>query len=158
MRDRVALVLTAATAAVHDVGARLPPTFEDMLGWHTFVDQVAAAWDRIPLADRRSTSIVVDNYGEAAAIDLYGPAFGLPPALSGQNQYGLWGLRGQSPRDVMSVQDDAPSLRRYCVDVAVLGETAATYARRFEQHKAIAFCRGLHPSLAKRWPQNVSFE
>jgi hypothetical protein len=141
-----------------DAGETLPPTFADMLGWHTFVDQVAAAWDRIPLADRRSTSIVVDDYGEAAAIDLYGPAFGLPPALSGQNQYGLWGLRGQSPRDVVSVQYDAPSLRRYCVAVDVLGETFATYARRFEQRKAIALCRRVHPSLARLWPGNVYFE
>lgn len=141
-----------------DAGTLMPPTFADMLGWHTFVDQVAAAWDRIPLANRSSTSILVDNYGEAAAIDLYGQAFGLPPALSGQNEYGLWGQRGQSPRDVLSVQYDAPDLRHYCTSVAVLGTTSATYARGFEQNKAIALCRGVHPSLARLWPHIIYFE
>ncbi|WP_204268088.1 hypothetical protein, partial [Escherichia coli] len=73
------------------------------LGWHDFAGQVEAAWNRIPVSERPITAIKVDNYGEAAALDLYGK--GLPAALSGHNQYFLWGLRGQRPINLLSVQE-----------------------------------------------------
>jgi 4-amino-4-deoxy-L-arabinose transferase-like glycosyltransferase len=138
-----------------DAGTALPSTFADMLGWHDFVHEVAAAYDTIPPADRAATSILVDNYGEAAAIDLYGPAYGLPPALSGHNQYGLWGPRGQTPRNLLRVQNDPEKLRPYCAQMRVVATTESTYARAFENGKAIAFCRDLHPPLAQLWPDLV---
>jgi hypothetical protein len=141
-----------------DAGAALPPLYADMLGWHDFVGEVAHAWEQIPAADRASTSILVDNYGEAAALDVYGPAYGLPPALSGHNQYGIWALRGQSPRNLLRVQDNVPALRPYCGSVVVFGETSATYARGFEQGKAIAFCRDLRGSLMRFWPDVIHID
>jgi hypothetical protein len=133
----------------------LPSTFADMLGWHDFVREVAAAYDTIAPADRAATSILVDNYGEAAAVDLYGPAYGLPPALSGHNQYGFWGLRGQTPRNLLRVQDNPARLRPYCAQMRVVATTSSIYARAFENGKAIAFCRDLHPPLAQLWPDIV---
>jgi 4-amino-4-deoxy-L-arabinose transferase-like glycosyltransferase len=136
-----------------DTTATLPPAFQDMLGWHTFVAQVARAYARIPAGERPRTSILVGNYGEAAAIDLYGPAYGLPPALSGHNQYGLWGERGQTPRNLLRVQHDPANLAPYCRRMHVLDTTSATYARDFENGQAIAFCGGLHPALGTLWPE-----
>jgi 4-amino-4-deoxy-L-arabinose transferase-like glycosyltransferase len=135
-----------------DAGDALPSTFADMLGWHDFVRETATAYAALAPADRAATSILVDNYGEAAAIDVYGPAYGLPPALSGHNQYGLWGLRGQTPRNVLRVQEHPERLRPYCAQMRVLALTSSTYARAFENGKAIAFCRGIHPPLAQLWP------
>jgi 4-amino-4-deoxy-L-arabinose transferase-like glycosyltransferase len=139
----------------NDAATALPSTFADMLGWHDFVHQVAVAYDAIPPANRAATSILVDNYGEAAAIDLYGPAYGLPPALSGHNQYGLWGPRGQTPRNLLRVQNNPEKLRPYCGRMRVVATTESTYARGFENGKAIAFCRDLHPPLAQLWPDLV---
>jgi hypothetical protein len=136
-----------------DAGATLPPAFADMLGWHDFEREVAAAYRAIPVDDHASTSILVDNYGEAAALDIYGRADGLPPALSGHNQYGLWGERGQSPRHLLRIQTNVERLRPYCGEMRVLGITSSTYARGFENGEAIAFCRDPHPSLATLWPR-----
>ncbi|HXX38401.1 MAG TPA: glycosyltransferase family 39 protein [bacterium] len=134
------------------LGTLLPPTFADMLGWHDFVAEVAAAYAGIPIAQRAKTSILVANYGEAAALDLYGSSDGLPPALSGQNQYGLWGLRGQSPLDVLLVtRGDVEWLRPHCVELLALGRTWSRYVLPFENSNAIVWCRGLHPSLAELW-------
>jgi len=135
-----------------DTGS-LPPTFADMLGWHDFVREVAAAWATIPPAERSVTSILADNYGEAAAIDIYGPAYGLPPALSGHNEYGLWGLRGQPARNVLRIQDDPAALRPYCASLRIIAATDSPYARTFENSKAIAFCRDVTPPLAQLWPR-----
>jgi hypothetical protein len=138
-----------------DSGDLLPSTFADMLGWHDFVREVAAAYNSLAPAERAATSIVVDNYGEAAAVDLYGPAYNLPPALSGHNQYGLWGLRGQTPRNVLRIQNNPQRLRPYCTQMRIIATTSSPYARDFENGKSIALCTTLHPPLARLWPNFV---
>ncbi|MGH1561325.1 glycosyltransferase family 39 protein [Mumia sp. DW29H23] len=57
----------------------------DQVGWPAYVRQVAAAWDGLTAAERADAAIVTSNYGEAGAIDRYGPALGLPTPYSGQN-------------------------------------------------------------------------
>jgi 4-amino-4-deoxy-L-arabinose transferase-like glycosyltransferase len=135
----------------------IPSGFEDMLGWHDFVRETGAAWAKLTPDQRRTTSVLTDNYGEAAAIDLYGGPYGLPPAISGHNEYYLWGLRGQRPANLISVVDDPAGLRPYCASVTVLGITRATFARGFENGRSLAFCRGLRVSLAADWPKIKHF-
>ncbi len=130
----------------------MPQIFADMLGWHDFVREVGVAYDSLPPNERARTSILVDNYGEAAALDVYGTAYGIPPALSGHNQYFFWGLRGQDPENVLRVQSNPERLRPYCAQMRELGTTRSRYARGLENGKTIAFCRGVHPSLATIWP------
>jgi hypothetical protein len=58
----------------------------EMIGWQEFVAQITDAYDR--LDDGSKTAVILTgNYGEAGAIDHYGPAVGLPPAHSGHNSY-----------------------------------------------------------------------
>jgi hypothetical protein len=130
----------------------LPPTFADMLGWHAFVAEIAAATARLTPAERAASVVLVDNYGEAAAIDVYGPVLGVPPARSGHNQYYLWGLGARDPRDLVRVRFHPDRLRPFCANMRVVGETSAPYARDFENGRAIAICRGLHPALSRIWP------
>lgn len=134
-------------------GTVLPQTFADQLGWHDFAGQVMAAWQRIPESLRKQTGIKVDNYGEAAALDLYAGPLGLPPVLSGHNQYFLWGLRGQNPVDLIVVQNHVERLRPYCRETQVLGETWSPYAMASENGKVIAWCRGLRSPLRTLWPE-----
>ncbi len=134
-------------------GTLLPQVFADQVGWHDFTNQVGGAWRKIPAEDRAATAIKVDNYGEAAALDVYGGAFGLPPALAGHNQYFLWGLRGQHPRNLLVVQDNPERLAPYCEQTTILGTTQSPNAMAYENGKAIAFCKGLKVDLQAYWPQ-----
>ena len=61
------------------------------IGWPTLVRQVAGVWRSLPADERSSAVIVTGNYGEAGAIDRFGPADGLPPAYSGHNSFWRWG-------------------------------------------------------------------
>lgn len=61
--------------------------FGAQLGWERLVNEVAAAHESLP-AD---AVVVTRSYGEAGAIDLYGPPLGLPRAFSVSNNYWLWG-------------------------------------------------------------------
>ena len=134
-------------------GTVLPQVFADQLGWRDFVAQVSNAWSRIPASERGRTSIKVDNYGEAAALDVYGGRAGLPAALSGHNQYFLWGLRGQNPANLLVVQDHPERLSPYCQETTVLAITASPDAMSYENGKAIVFCRGLRVDIRAIWPQ-----
>ena len=139
-------------------GVPLPQEFADMLGWHDYVREVGTAWQHVPPGARAHTSILVNNYGEAAALDVFGAAYGLPPALSGHNQYYLWALRGQPATDVLRVQNDLEHLRPYCAEMVPLGTTSSAYAMPYENGKGIAYCRGVHPPLARLWPKLKDYE
>lgn len=133
-------------------GTALPQEFADQLGWHDYVREVGTAWSSLPPDVRAHTSVLVENYGEAAAIDIYGAPYGLPPALTGHNQYYLWAQRGQPATDLLRVQRNAERLHRYCAEVRTLGTTSSPYAMAYENAKSIAYCRALHPPLTELWP------
>jgi 4-amino-4-deoxy-L-arabinose transferase-like glycosyltransferase len=124
-------------------GTALPQTFADQLGWRDFVREVGTAYEALPPDVRARTAVLVDNYGEAAAIDVYGSAYGLPAALSGHNQYALWGLRGQDPQHVLRVNRHIERMRSSCRSLRRVGVTESPYAMGFENGKDIAFCRDL---------------
>jgi hypothetical protein len=88
------LVPVLPVETVADLG--LPDDIEQeitaQLGWEAQVAEVAAAFRSIPEAERDQAVILTANYGEAAAIERYGDAFGLPAPISAHNNYWLWGF------------------------------------------------------------------
>ncbi|MGQ0837269.1 ArnT family glycosyltransferase [Actinokineospora sp.] len=70
----------------------------EQVGWPRFVDTVADAWRRIPVDQRGTAVIFARNYGQAGAIERYGPARGLPAPHSGHMSYADWG----PPPDTMT--------------------------------------------------------
>jgi hypothetical protein len=61
-----------------------------MFGWPEMVQQVARVYYALPPEDREKAALFAGNYGEAAAIDFFGPRYGLPKAISGHQTYFLW--------------------------------------------------------------------
>lgn len=138
-------------------GTLLPQVFADQLGWRDFTAEVGGAWQKIPAAERARTSIKVDNYGEAAALDVYGGAYGLPPALSGHNQYYFWGPRGQDPVNLLVVQNHFERLVPYCRHATILATTFSPDAMAYENDKVIAYCQGLKMNVKTLWPELKNF-
>jgi hypothetical protein len=77
----------AQLRAMHTINYDLGET----VGWPQLTRQVATVYEALSPTERRNASVFTSNYGEAAAIALYGPALGLPAPLSGHNTYWLWG-------------------------------------------------------------------
>ncbi|MGA7676325.1 MAG: glycosyltransferase family 39 protein [Rhizomicrobium sp.] len=77
----------SATAAEHQRLGLLPQHFADMHGWPQMAAKVAAVYSALPPADRAKAVFFGHNYGEAAAIDVFGRHLGLPPAISAHNNY-----------------------------------------------------------------------
>ncbi|MEV5720788.1 glycosyltransferase family 39 protein [Amycolatopsis mediterranei] len=63
----------------------------EQVGWPDFAGSVAGAWRRIPDAERDTAVILAGNYGEAGAIEHYGPELGLPQPYSPHMSYADWG-------------------------------------------------------------------
>jgi 4-amino-4-deoxy-L-arabinose transferase-like glycosyltransferase len=59
------------------------------VGWPDFTRTVAEVRDGLPDGDQ--AIIFTRNYGEAGAVDRFGPDHGLPRAFSGHNGYAEWG-------------------------------------------------------------------
>ncbi|MFJ1759942.1 glycosyltransferase family 39 protein [Amycolatopsis sp. NPDC088138] len=61
----------------------------EQVGWPEFADTVAAAWAQVP--DKDTAVILAGNYGEAGALEYYGPERGLPQAYSPHMSFADWG-------------------------------------------------------------------
>lgn len=59
--------------------------FDEEVGWPDFVANVAEVRDSLPPQDRAQVGLMADDEGEAGAVNLYGPAYGLPHAISPMN-------------------------------------------------------------------------
>jgi hypothetical protein len=81
-------------------GAALDQHFADRFGWPELAAAVANVYNGLPTEERAQCAIIASNYGEAAAVDWFGRAYGLPPAVSTHNNYWIWGP-GNATGDVV---------------------------------------------------------
>ena len=135
----------------------LPQFYADRFGWQEEVDLVRKTFLALSPADRRRVCIFTNNYGEAGAIDFLGQSRAtgtadvLPPALSGHNNYWLWGTHGCDPDVVIAVVHDTPEelLRKY-TSVQTAGRLTNAWAMPFE-HKSVYLLRGRRAIAPFRW-------
>ena len=152
---KVLHVPRSALATERGRTAALPEDFADMHGWPQLASTVATIYYALPAEQRDHAAIVASNYGEAAAIDFFGVQYGLPPAISGHNNYWLWGTRGYSGDVVIDVNGDCgrhdmPSLFRTARLATRFG---APWVISFEQDIPISVCTGITQPLSSLWPR-----
>ena len=82
---------------------RVNDDFREEIGWPELVETIAGIHASLPAGERAHVGILAGNYGEAGAIDLYGPAHGLPKAISGINSYWARGYGDPPPRTLIVV-------------------------------------------------------
>jgi hypothetical protein len=162
---RVALITAAlAVSAVIDVVISLPVlpardagTAIDMnedvgetIGWPAFARTVAGVYDG--LGNGRAV-ILTQNYGEAGAIDRYGPELGLPGVYSGHNAYGDWGPppEGAAPVIAIGLDPDERARRlRDCRPAARIDN--GLDIDNDEQGTGVFVCAGPSRSWSDEWP------
>ncbi len=136
---RLGLEVTAAER--HAMGA-LPQHFADMFGWEALADAVASVVRTLPPEERATARIYVQNYGEAGALEYYGPARGLPPVIAGHNAYWHWGPGPDTGGVLIIVGGEAEDHRRVFTDVRVAGRTSCDLCMPYEDDLPIFVARG----------------
>lgn len=132
-------------------GAAMPQYYSDQFGWEEMTAAVARTWSALTPEERAGACIGASNYGEAGAIDFFGPRYGLPPAISAHQNYFFWGPRDCTGKLLILLGDRPEDLRDRCESVEAVAELYHPYAIKFE-NKPVIICRGLRSDLRKLWP------
>ena len=125
--------------------------YADMTGWPELERRVAGIYAALPPSERSQAAIYAHNFGEAGAIDLYGAADGLPPVLSGNNTYWLWGTHGYSGAVVVDV--NGRELLPYYRSVRRVTVFRNAFAMPYENNLPIWILRDPREPLSRIWPR-----
>jgi hypothetical protein len=130
---------------------RLPQQYADMHGWRKMAADIGAVYRRLPAPDRAKACVLMTNYGEAGAIDLFGPAYRLPPAISGHNSYFLWGPGSCTGEVVIVFGRSEERLREWFATVERAATFTCTDCMPYESDRPIWIARGLKIPVQAWW-------
>jgi 4-amino-4-deoxy-L-arabinose transferase-like glycosyltransferase len=142
------------------VNSKIHDNFSEQIGWPELVKSVSDIYRALPESERARTAILVGNYGEAGAIDLYGPAYGLPRAISGINSYWSRGYGKEEPATVVLVGFSRSSTERFVSSCELAGRIANGFGVENEEsrdHPDIFVCRGIKVPWPELWKKLRSF-
>ena len=83
--------------------ADIPEHFSLRFGWQELAEAVARIYHGLPDTERSRCAILARGLYAAAAVDFFGPQFGLPNAISTAANYRLWGPRHYTGECVIAV-------------------------------------------------------
>jgi hypothetical protein len=131
----------------------IQPVFAEEFGWNRLASDVARVYSLLPEPDRAATAIYADTYADAGAIDFFGPGYGLPAAISSQNNYYLWGTHGYSGKTLIAIGSTRiDRLRRYFRSVVLVRTSTEPYKWIVEGPAPIYLCRDPIAPLSVIWP------
>jgi len=138
--------------------ANIPSTVNDTLaetiGWPELVTQIAATVDSLPDSERNGVVILAASYGEAGAVDRFGPAYGLPRSYSAHNSYADFRQPSEVSATVVAVRYHPDTLAPFFATCRQVAEVDNGYGVDNEaQGQLIVVCRGLHTSWEDVWPK-----
>jgi hypothetical protein len=129
----------------------LPQGYADMFGWPELAAAVARAAERLSPKERAGAVVFGQNYGEAAAVQVLGRSLGLPRAVSGHNNYWLWGPGKWDGRVMIIIGGDPADNAAYFERIERVGVWDHPYAMPYERGLDISIGRGFKYAPAEAW-------
>jgi hypothetical protein len=130
----------------------LPQILSDRFGWQQMVEGFATRYNALSPADRAHTGIICNNYGEAGAVNILGPAYGLPTAISGHQNYSYWGWNNYSGDSMLTLGQSASEYAANYDEVVDLGPFDNAWSMDFE-HLHYFWLHHRKRPYAQDWPQ-----
>ena len=130
----------------------LPVYYADMFGWPELAEVVGKAYQALPPEDRERAVFFGRNYGEAAAVDFFGAPYGLPPAISGHENYFLWGPRGHDGSVMLILGGSRDDLVKDFRSVEPVGRLDNPLGLPEESGQTLRLCRDRFEPLPAAWP------
>ena len=131
---------------------KLPQMYADMIGWRHQATVVSTVFHSLSPEDQAKATILAKNYGQAGAVDYFGPALGLPHAISGHNNYYLWGPHQYTGEVVIAVGMSLHELKLLFDDIQVAATIRNEYSIPEEGNLPVYICRKPKMTLQQAWP------
>jgi len=129
----------------------LPQFYADRFGWQEMVEKVGRIYNSLPPEERAVTGIFAGNYGQASAINVLGAKYGLPVAISGHQNYWLWGWHGYTGQEMIIITEATPAeMAQYYASCNVADVRDNPLAMPWEKGP-IYLCHGRITSYAADW-------
>ncbi|HTL97505.1 MAG TPA: glycosyltransferase family 39 protein [Holophagaceae bacterium] len=147
---QVELGLKPKQLETHHEGA-LDQRLGDQIGWPEMAQEVARVYQALPPEERAKTAIYAANYGEAGAINQFGPALGLPEALCAHQAHSLWGTPAFDGDTIIALGCSRKGLEEEFRSVELAAEHHSDWGMG-EENGPIYLCRGVKTPLKELWP------
>ncbi len=121
--------------SANNFGIRNNGDLREEIGFTDLVAAVAKVRDSLTPAERSNFAIIAGNYGETGAIDLYGPAYGLPPAISGTNTAWFRGYGNPPPAVLIVVGQSRKDAERMFESCRLAGHNGNPYGIDNEENR-----------------------
>lgn len=129
-------------------------TLVEQVGWPALAQQVADVVADLPSAEAERAIVLTGTYGEAGALDRYGPEAALPTVYSGHNGYWSWRRPTDDAATVVAVRLSPAFLDEHFRTCTPAGTVDNGMGVDNEVRGApITVCRGLRGTWAQRWPE-----
>jgi hypothetical protein len=133
----------ASSGPLRDFAFKHSSDLREEVGWNDLVRTVSAIRDSMPADQRANAGILVGNYGEQGAIELLGPAYGLPAPISMTNSAWLRGYPTPQPTTLIVIgfsQKQANSEFTGCRLAGHNGNSLGVKNEESEYHPDIFLC------------------
>ena len=136
----------------------LPQLLADRTGWESGVEDVARVFRSLPADDQAKAVFFAPSYGQAGALEFFGPRLGLPDRVIGShNSYWHWSV-GRTNTDVLIAVDPNPDmLRELFGDVWQAGVSRCEYCMTWRRDEAIWVGRRPLMPLDRMWARMRSY-
>jgi len=148
----ITLPISAADSAWARRAMKINGDFCEEIGWPELVETIAKVRDSLPAEDRAHFGILAGNYGEAGAVNLYGPQYGLPPVISGVNSFWQRGYGDPPPQTLIVVGRNRDQIQGSFVSCTLAAHTWNRFGvlnEETREHSDIFVCR----TLRQPWPE-----
>jgi 4-amino-4-deoxy-L-arabinose transferase-like glycosyltransferase len=151
----IAMPILSPQAVINGYGATdyQNSPMPDRYGWAGLVLNLSVAYDTLPSSVKSQACIFTSNYGEASAVNFFGKNFGLPEAISGHNNYYVWGPDSCSGQVLITIGVSLSTMQQVYRNVTTLTTIDCQYCVYYEQVLPIYLCTNPNfTSLASLWP------
>jgi hypothetical protein len=130
----------------------LPQYLSDRFGWEEMVEGFSSRYNALPPEERAVTGIFCSNYGEASAVNVLGPKYGLPVAISGHQNYFYWGWHGYTGESMLTLGNDPKDYLESYSEVIDLGPFDAPWIMDHEHHHYFLL-KHRKKTYQQEWPE-----
>ncbi len=130
----------------------LPQDYADMLGWEAQVRAVARVYHALPEREQAQAVVVAANYGEAGALDFYGPRYGLPGVVSAHTSFWFFGPGSRPGAVAVAIGVDEAELKAFYGETSVVQTVSTQWGVPEEQNVPIVVARQPFRTIQEVWP------